>query len=336
MTSPLKTCLAGLLAISSISFAQAQTNSSTPVIGYYKQTFPDAGLYPFVPGFVNRSLFQGQATTASVVGTTLTIDQTSAGWAPGQFTLTPHYLEIISDGNANHAGLILDIASNGAAQLTAVVPSGFVVGVNTQYVIRKHLTLGSVLGAGSGVNEVDGDGAILIDPSGNPVNATYTGAGVWVSTENPSTILTDTVLYPGEGLIFFPAGGPRTLTIGGGDASYVKSGPTQFSLPAGVVALVGLINPLVPADSSDPIYTTSGRNSLAEMGVVATLSELDADLGQIFSSDGLLSVIPVIKSGADAVNPEDNTIQNSTKITNGQAILMLSGADKAISLPQRH
>jgi hypothetical protein len=350
MISPLKTCLTGLVAVALLSSAGA-AESSTPVIGYYKQSFPAAGVYAVSVGFVNKTDFQGQVSAVpGVVGSVCTISQTGATWSNNQFaTLTPgpsHYVEVLSDTtHPEYAGMVLDITGNGPSSITCTAVAGFAPSASMTYAVRKHVLLGELLGDGSGVAAFE-DLVVVYGADGSELNASYEGAGVWKDALNPLVNLSNHVLYPGHGFVFLPAD-VRTLTIGGGAVSYVKSGPTRVSLTAGIPALIGLQNPLVPSSPTDPILITSGTgdNSLTEMGfrdpanVNAGLIP-DTDSITVLSNDGNYSTVNTIGK-----NPANNLVEliesvvgnlNSLTLLNGQAVFYYPGDNSSLLLPQRH
>lgn len=354
MTFPLKYSLFGLVSsIALLSPASAQTQSSTPVIGYYKQDFPNAGVYAVSVGFVNKTDFQGQATSApTVVGTTLTIPQTGATWTANQFaTLSPgpsHYVEVLSSpGHSEYTGMILDIASNTTNSITATVPTGFAPATGFTYAVRKHVLLGELLGDTSGVSAFE-DLVVVYGADGAELNASYEGGGVWKDALTPTIDLSNHVIYPGHGFVFLPTDA-RTLTFGGSAISYVKTGDTRVSLNAGVPALIGLINPLVSTASnplSDPIYYTAADNTLTEIGFRDPLNPsagllADTDSITLLSNDGNYSTINTVGKSS-ATNDLIELIDvvpgnlNGTLLRNGTAVFYYPGDNSSLLLPQRH
>jgi len=321
--------------------ANAQTSSSTPIIGYYKFDVP-AGASGWASGFVTKKEFQGQASAvpgAPAAGT-ITLTQTGATWTANQFNTTgvptssSHYVEILSDGNATHAGLILDIVSNTATTVTVEVPAGFVVGGTAPtYAIRKHATLNTVLpnGAGLAPNE---DIVIIIDSVGNEMNAVYDGAGGWFDIAT-SANLTNTVIYPGQGFVIL-ANAPRVCTIGGNENSYVKDGPTKISIYGGIPNLVGGLNPLVATQPADPIYNTLAVNTTIANGIntIAPNSDLviKPTLDGIFDTqyNYIFDGVHVTDIANPALNLDTDTIRNGT------ALIFVPDSDKSFTIPQTH
>lgn len=335
---PFSRLFLGLANALLLGAAAAQSPSSTPVIGFYKQSFAQGGVYSLVNGFVTKTDFQGQATATPVVGgVSMTITQTGAGWTNDQFNTFPvgdssHYLEVLDDGNATHTGLILDITDNTASTIIAEVPSGFVPGTNFKYAVRKHTTLETALGSSCGLLE-DSDAALMFDSVGNEIVALFSTGGVWQNANDLSS-LANKVLYPGQGLILFLAD-QRTITMGGGVVSYVKSGPTRISLPEAVPTLVGLINPLVSSSLSD-------QNTMNNAGF--NLITPDADFLIRFKEDGTLETereaiySSAYNSNAGGLVSASNLLLpvGGEYLRNGSALLYIPASDVSFILPQRH
>jgi hypothetical protein len=330
----LKLFLAGIAAALCMGSASAQS-STTPTIGYYKHVFEQAGAYAVVPGLVTKTDFQGQATSTSVTGTTLTINQSGAAWNANQFNTfgvgsSSHYVEILSDGNASHEGMILDITVNAAGSVSAIVPAGFVAGPSGfSYAIRKHATLGTLLGAGSGVS-LNEDLVTFFDSAGNEVVAVSTADGVWANANLATQDLTNTVLYPGQGFLY-TAADVRTVTIGGGEVSYVKNGPTRMSLTSGVPSIVGLPSPLVSSGPTDPIDATTGRTSLLSAYGGITSNELAIS----FTGDGALDTFHNFTKGSGTIlDADDSSDISAVTYPNGRAVIIIPGDDLSLRFPQ--
>ena len=340
MNRPFPKLFIGLASAMLLGVANAQTPSSTPVIGFYKQSFSQGGVYSMVSGFVSRTEFQGQASsTPSVAGVVMTINQSGASWAPDQFNTftngsSSHYVEVLDDANSLHVGLVLDITGNSANSLTVSVPGGFVPGPNFKYAVRKHATLGTVLEPSCGLVD-DTDAALLLDSVGNEIVALFTSGGVWLDANDLSNI-SERVLYPGQGLVLLLADA-RTVTMGGGSLSYVKTGDTRISLPAGIPTIVGLINPLVASSTADPLYYTTSRNTLNLAGFNQIIQ--DSDFLIQLKTDGTLETeTEIINSSSEGglVNAGDNTPVGGQYLRNGDALIYIPGGDVSFVLPQRH
>jgi hypothetical protein len=310
---------AGLLA----QVASAQTSSSTPVIGYYKQTI-QPGNTAVVAGFTTKKEFQGAMTSAAAAGAETVITQTGATF--GSFT--NHFVEILS---GSKTGLILDIVSNTG---TTINVSGVVaLDPNTSYCVRKHVTLGALLPGGAGL-DAGSDTVSIVNSDSSVEEFTYNGSN-W---ENVATLDdgTEKVIYPGQGFIVFRgAATAATVTIGGNEVSYVKYGPTMVPLYAGAPGnpmrnYVGAINPLVSdAEPGDIV-------ALGSFGLVAALTA-GSDTVDVFSINGSFTTTGTYVSNGgnleDVGSLDDGT---NVPIRNGTAFrVIIDGAtDRVTSIPQ--
>jgi hypothetical protein len=255
---------AGLLAPISVN-AQG-TSSSTPVIGYYKFTAP-SGKSIWNCAFMTKKDFQGAATSIAQAAPNSVITQTGAGWTPNAFntsanpaTQSSHFVEILS---GPLAGTLADIVSNTADTVTV---EGLGIGTSSvTYCIRKHTTVGSIFKtAGLGPFE---DEVLLFSDTGATSRYLYddTAPGHMVDAVDFVTIKDDVVIYPGQAFVL-TIGTAKTLTFGGNEVSYVKTGVTKIPIYAGITNLVGLYDPIVAAD---PLTTTAAneRHSIDTIGL---------------------------------------------------------------------
>jgi hypothetical protein len=316
--------------------ANAQTSSSTPVIGYYKQTIPP-GNSPVVCGFTTKKEFQGALTSHVPGNPNSVITQTGAGWTVNQFqtsanpaTNSSHFIEILS-GPAAAVGMIYDIVSNTATTVTVEGSTTPLTGAIT-YCIRKHVTLGALLPGGGGLN-AGSDTVSIVNSDASIETFTYNG-GNW---EDGGSLEdgTNKVIYPGQGFIITRAGNvPATVTIGGNEVSYVKAGATKIPLyhhnGIPVRNMVGLINPLV-SDAG-----VNDFNTLGNFGLVAGLSA-GADTVDVFSLTGNFVTLGTFLSNGgnmeDGGSLEDGT---NVKIRNGSAFRVITTGDRVITIPQTH
>ncbi len=292
----------------------AQTTSSTPVIGYYKFDVPQ-GNSLWVCGFITKTDFQAQASSMTA-GASSQVNFAGTPFSPGAFSL--HYIEVMSGAKK---GLILDITGNTASQLTVLGDTTALGLSGTETIaIRKHATLGSVFAGGAGV-EAGSDSVTIINSLG--VRSTYSwNGGNWedVATLDDGTSV---ILYPGQGVII-TAAAARVVTFGGGEVSYVKPTETRIPLYANVPNLVGLINPLVATQPSDPIYNTSGVTLLGDFDFVASLTA-GVQSVDVRPNTGSLASVGVFSSNGS--NMEDvATLDDGTPlpVRNGSAIIVSS------------
>ncbi len=251
---------AGLLA----QVASAQTSSSTPIIGYYKVDVP-TGKSIWNCAFVTKKEFQGAATSSAPSGANTEITQTGATWTPGAFNL--HYVELLSGATA---GLVLDVVGNTATTVT--VAGNVAIPAGTTYCIRKHTTMGSIFKtAGLGPFE---DEVLIFDDNGVAHKYLFddTPGGEQMVDANDFSNKDNDIVYPGQAFVL-TIGPAKTLTFGGNEVSYVKTGPTRIPLYQNISNLVGLMDPVV---ASNPLVSTAAneRHTIGSVGL--TDSQLDA------------------------------------------------------------
>jgi hypothetical protein len=269
----------GALALSSVT-TNAQT-AVTGALGYYTFDLP-AGASMWTCGLVTKSDFSGAMTSMTGASPNSTINQTGAGWTPAGFS--NHYVEIREGA---WEGLILDIVSNGADSVVVagdLGASGFNLAGTEKYLIRKHATLGTIFPSGGGFAP-DSD-SITLYTTGTGSTYQYADGFGWFDTDL-LVLAQDTPVYPGQGMVF-NIGSITTVTIGGNEVSTVKDTKTLIPLYSGAVNVVGLVNPLVTTDVSDPIYPSTVP--LGMMGFTSVLAPSSESVNE-FSSDGLLSLV---------------------------------------------
>ena len=305
----------GLLA----QIASAQVSSSTPVLGYYKFTAP-AGTSLWTCGFVRKKEFQGAATSITPGAVYSVINQTGATFP----AFTNSYVEILS---GTSAGLVLDIVSNTATSITVAGNLTGIPGTST-YCVRKHNTIGTVFAAGGGLS-AGADTVALIGETGTQVFS-FNGA-TWEDADLNDA--TEVVIYPGQGFII-GAGAARTVTFGGNDVSYVKTGPTKVSLYPGIANLVGLVNPLVATAPADPLFATA-QNPLGNYGFVQSLAA-GADTIDLRLNNGSLTSVGIFQSNGGNLEDADLNDASAVPVRNGSALIIGVPADRVYTAPQLH
>ena len=325
----------GLATAMLLGVANAQTPSSSPAIGFYKFDVP-AGQSAWVCGFVTKKDFQGQATSTAAGDPlpdstpTTVITQSGATWAVDGFNL--HYVEILTAGAS--AGAIMDVVSNTA---NTVRVKGTLTGAPT-YCVRKHATLGTVF-TDSAVLEAYSDSISLYNSNNTLSSYFATGVnGEWLA-DDFSTPANDAIIYPGQGFVV-AATNPVILTIGGGEVSYVKTGPTQIPVYRGQTNFVGLINPLVATSPTDPLVypnplistptTAGGYTTLGSFGLTSSGLEDYSDSITLYTQGGDLNPSGAFfTAGSDILADDFSTIANGTLLRNGYAfIVSVENADR--------
>jgi hypothetical protein len=306
----------GLLA----QIAGAQTSSSTPVIGYYKFAVP-AGTTAWNCAFVTAKAFQGAAASMTAGTPNSTITVTGTPFTAAAFNL--HYIEILS---GTKAGTILDVVSNTTSQIVVKGNTTALGLTGTEtFCVRKHAQLSTVFASGGGLAPVD-DTVEIFDDSGDSTLAAYDGvqwvdAVDFVTPRNP-------IIYPGQGFKISSLAG-ATVTFGGNEVSYVKTGPTKVPVYSGVINLVGVINPLVSTTPALP----ADQATLSQLGF-ESLAPVD-DLITVFSTEGILSEKIYVHDGIQVVDGVDFvTPKGTVPVRNGQAFQISPLSDGTYTQPQ--
>lgn len=327
MRHPLLTILASAFILVPASLASAQ--SSPPVVGYYKLHVP-AGNTAWTAGFVTKDAVNARATSLTSGPVQSVLTQAGAGWSAGAFAA--HYVEFLDDPATSEvepwAGLVLDIVGNTANTLTVLGSTAAFPGLGTtpRYAVRKHATLGTLFPGGAGLSPYN-DVVTLYDSEGSLIQSVYDGAGNFVNTLDFVTPTTDTIVYPGQGFVL-TAAVATTIRVGGGEVSFVKSGPTKVPVYAGQFNLIGPVTPLVATDPADPLYPSS--ITLAQAGVLHSRLSVYGDLVTLFASDGSISTTGVYTTdGVSVIDTIDfATNANSTPFQLGRAFSVTPDADK--------
>jgi hypothetical protein len=320
--------------------ATAQVSSVTAAIGYYKFDVPN-GKSMWNCAFVTKKEFQGLATSVAPSGANTVITQTGAGWTANQFQTSAipandssHYVEILTGPDA---GAVADIVSNDASTVT--VAGGYGSTAFT-YAIRKHTTLADIF-LDAGLSEFE-DEVLLFDDVGVARAYNYDGtpgARHMVDAPTQSVVSDNVTVYPGQGFVL-TIGTPKTLTFGGGIASYVKNTPTRIPLYAGVTNLVGLLDPVV---ASAPL-TAAAANELHAIGTIglqtAGLAEYEDEIARFGISAGSYTRLTISYYDAtlNAIVDAGGTDVGTLPIQNGTAFLVkpLTGATRKYLQPAFH
>ncbi|MEM9478343.1 MAG: hypothetical protein AAGA58_01635 [Verrucomicrobiota bacterium] len=312
-------------------------------MGYYSTTVP-AGNSLLVPALVTANDFCGAMTGLVSGSPTSTINQTGAGWTPGQFD--NHYVEITESGSA-WEGLVLDIVSNGTDSVVIsgdTGASGFNLNGDEQYCIRRHATLGTLFPGGGGFQGFT-DILIRYDSDGSPAIFLWDSNNNRWSNANFNENEDDEIVYPGQGLLLVVLTS-KTITIGGNDVSTVKTNRTMVNIYGNqVVNLVGLMNPLVnqnpllgdhnPSIPNDPGNVAEIEQVLlGDSGLRTSPFDPFTDLFLLFSLEGALSTsgLYVIDGGGN-ISENGTTVANDDPIRNGAAFLVVSGSDTFYTQP---
>ena len=261
-----------LAAMTLPSTLSAQT--TPPVIGYYAFEVP-RGTSAWTCGLVAKVDYQAAMTARALIsagnpGANPPVSPESSITVPGTpwtgIAFGNHYAEIIS---GPQAGLVLDIVSNTANQLTVLgdlTADPLKIKGDETFVIRKHATMATVFANGGGLTA--GSDTVTLSTQFGTKTFSYNGSN-WEDADLND--VSDEIIYPGQGFVIFNGGAPDVVTFGGNEIAYVKNTPTKIPLFPGMANLVGLPSPLVATKPADPIYDTAGTNALGDLGFVSSL-----------------------------------------------------------------
>ena len=310
--------LALTCALLPLSGAMAQTTltSSTLVIGFYKFEAP-AGFSAWGCGLVTKKVYQGVATSATA-GAPSSGEPTSVITVAGaSFLSYPlHYLEILSAGSEE--GRNLDIISTTP---TTIRVKGIATGTPA-FCVRKHNTVGSVFAGGAGIVPFD-DSVTIYNSDGSSTIVQWDGVD-WSPTG-------DVIIYPGQGFLLSKAA-PGIITIGGGEVAYIKSNVTKVNVYANAeFNLISPVNPLVPANASDPIITGIGRKTPTEFGLGSLLTPFD-DFAFRLDKVGGFETVAVYQFDGLSVNETTGVPAASDFFRVGEAVVIQSATDSERTL----
>lgn len=255
------------LGVAMPSLVLAQTVVSTPIVGFYKKTFPAGGSLQTV-ALLKAVSYQGSAS--SVSGAVLSVS--SPGWASNQFApangLPAYYVEITS---GSRAGYIYDILSNGSASVTVVDSDVANAGSSPSFLIRAHTKISDVYATATNLTDYNDQITVYNSDGTNTTllrdSSTTTG---WLDAT--TFVESDAVVYPSQGVVL-STGASGQLTVTGS----VKTTPTVVPLYANQVNIVSLAN---PSDVTKDVQTINLGTNLIEFNDQVGTYSSDGSLGQ--------------------------------------------------------
>lgn len=250
-------CLAVLILLLGI---QPRSEAATSqVVGTYPVAMP-AGNSAWVSGLVTADAYEGAAVTvtADVDGKAL-VTFSSPGWTGSEFNL--HYAEPQS---GTSSGLAIDILSNTTDTLKLdTTPAGAGLTSGMVFIVRKHATLAGLMPTGGGLVPFT-DSVVLFGMTGLQTSYFFNNlTQKWIDAIGTDS--SNVIVRPGQGFVI-NAAGALTVTIGTGEACYVKSTPTRIKASPNAPNLIGALNPL---------GTTT---TLGSLGIVSTLQAFNDSL----------------------------------------------------------
>lgn len=253
----------GVLGAALASLSLNVEAASSQIAGSYPISVP-AGNSAWVSGLITADLFTGAATavTADVDGKAL-VTFSSPGWTVGQFNL--HYAE---PQTGTSSGLTIDILSNTTDTLklnTTPAAAGLTVGMS--FVVRKHTTLAGLMPTGGGLVSMT-DSLVLIGTNGLQTSYFYNNnTSTWVDAGLANA--SDVIVRPGQGFVI-NAQNALTITIGSGEACYVKTTTTRVKANPNVPNLIGALNPLGAAATLGSLGVVSSMQAFNDSVVTLT------------------------------------------------------------------
>ena len=287
--------------------------ASSQIVGSYPISIP-AGNSAWVSGLITADLFTGAATavTADVDGKAL-VTFSSPDWTVGQFNL--HHAEPQS---GTSSGLAIDILSNTTDTLklnTTPAAAGLTAGMS--FVVRKHTTLAGLMPTGGGLVPMT-DSLVLIGSNGQQTSYFYSNlSSTWVDAGNANA--SNVIVRPGQGFVI-NAQNALTVTIGSGEACYVKSTPTRLTANANVPNLIGALNPL------------GTSTTLGSLGVVGSIQSFN-DSVVTLTPGTLAQGGTYLSNGSNLINGLGQNATNTALPSGASVVINVNAAKNIVVAP---
>lgn len=206
---------------------------STPIVGFYKKTFPAGGSLQ-TSALIKSASYQG--TASAVSGVTLTV--TGALWTSNQFAPVngfPAYYVEITTGTL--AGYSFDIISNSANSVTVDAQTLSSAGANPGFIVRAHRKISEVFNSATNLNDYQDQVTIYnSDGTNTTLLRDSSSSSGWIDATTFTE--SDPVLYPAQGFVLTTqASGQMTIT------GQVNPNSTVVPLFANQPNIVSLANP---------------------------------------------------------------------------------------------
>lgn len=214
------------------AFSTSAQTVSTPIVGFYKKSFPAGGSLQTV-ALLKPISFQG--TASAVSGTSVACS--TANWVVNAYATAnglPNYYVEITSGPLT--GYLFDIISNTSTAIT--VDSSIVgAGTNPTFLIRQHTKLSDALAGATGLQDYNDQVTVYnADSTSTSFLRDSSVPSGWVDAGTFSE--SDAVIYPGQGYVL-TTGSSGNYTISG----TLKTTQTVIPLYPGAVNIVSLANP---------------------------------------------------------------------------------------------
>jgi hypothetical protein len=184
----------GLLVMTMITCICYGQTVSTPVVGFYKQTYP-AGASLQTVGFLKTPVYSGVPTTFT--STTLTFSGASLGSLGPVSDMPAYYVEV---RNGNYIGYTADILSNTSTSVTIDGNLSSILNTQITVAIRPHTKLSEALRNASSLG--DYDASVTVYNSDGTQSTFLKDSSVTSGWLNAVTFSeSDAVIYPNSGFI---------------------------------------------------------------------------------------------------------------------------------------
>ncbi|MCX6858423.1 MAG: hypothetical protein NTV80_26395 [Verrucomicrobia bacterium] len=289
---------------------QPSSAATSSIVGWYSVTVP-AGNSSWTCALVCADLYQSAAVTVSADPSDgkAILSFSAPGWTVGEFNR--HYAEPLS---GTSTGLAIDVLSNTTDTLKLdATPAGAGLTNGMVFVLRKHCTLGGLMPDGGGFLPFN-DSIALFQPNGSQRLYFWNGANWYASNGANSN---GVVIRPAQGFVI-QANATLTLTLGKGDAAYVKGTPTRIRANSGVPNLIGALNPL---------GTTT---TLGALGITGSLQPFNDSIVTL-NAGTLAQTGTFLSTGSNLINGSGQNA-NNTALPAGTSIVISVDTSKDINL----
>jgi len=192
--SGMQKSMLGLLFMTMITCISYGQTVSTPVVGFYKQTYP-AGASLQTVGFLKTPVYSGVPTTFT--STTLTFSGASLGSLGPVSGMPAYYVEV---RNGNYIGYTADILSNTSTSVTIDGNLSSILNTQITVAIRPHTKLSEALRNASSLG--DYDASVTVYNSDGTQSTFLKDSSVTSGWLNAVTFSeSDAVIYPNSGFI---------------------------------------------------------------------------------------------------------------------------------------
>lgn len=300
------------LALTGLSGMSPAHAAKSNIVGFYHVNIPQ-GNSTWTCGLVCADLYTGPAVTVSadLDGKAL-VTFTAPGWTGGE--LTRHYAEPQSGVSQ---GLAIDVISNTADTLKLdATPAEAGLTNGMVFTVRKHATLAGLLPDGGGFVPFNDTIGLLGSTGTQQIYFWNSVSSTWIDAGNGDA--SQVIIRPGQGFVI-QVGSAKTVTLGLGEVSFVKTTPTRVRAATGVPNLIGALNPL------------NSPTTLAGLGVTSSLAAFNDSLVTL-DPGTLAQTGTFLSDGTNLINSSNFANSNAVALPAGTSIVINVDASKNINL----